>query len=284
MTNDQAGSGSRERAFRWDIGHWSLVIRQVLLGASVAFPLAAPFVWPWSPALAVGLPFVAHAFLAHAVFRPGCAWLGPVVTGFDAGGRREVWLTVDDGPDPADNPRMLDLLDRHGAKATFFLVGQRARRHPELVAAIRERGHGVANHTESHARAWFWGLGPRRVAWEVDRCREALGETDDGGCRQLFRPPVGMQNPFLAPALARRGMRLIGWSARGLDGVNGHDPARTAARVLAGLRPGAIVLLHEGFRGPRGEQINVRGLELVLAGLAERGYAAVVPKFADARS
>lgn len=248
--------------------------RSLLLGGSVGLPLVAPLVWPWSPAAALGVPVAAHLLTAYAVFKPGCPWLGPVVTSFDAGGRQEVWLTIDDGPDPEDNPRLLDLLDRHGARATFFLVGQRARRHPTLVAAIRARRHGVANHSERHTREWFWGFGPRRIGREIDGCRDALGGGGDGG---LFRPPVGMQNPFLAPALAARGMRHVGWSARGFDGVNGHDPARVAARILAGVRPGAILLLHEGFRGPRGERLNVRGLGLVLAGLAARGYAAVLP-------
>lgn len=251
----------------------STFLRPFLLGGSLALPMAAPFVWPWSPAAALGVPFATHLLTACAVFKPGCSWLGPVVTGFDADGRREVWLTIDDGPDPGDSPRMLDLLARHGARATFFLVGERARRRPDLVTAIRARGHGVANHSETHAREWFWGFGPRRVGREIDRAREALGGNDG----KLFRPPVGMQNPFLFPALATRGMRHVGWSARGFDGVNGHDPLRAAARLLAGVRPGAILLLHEGFRGPRGERLNVRGLERVLTGLAERGYAAIIP-------
>ena len=250
-----------------------MVRRTLLLGGSVGLPLLAPLVWGLSPITALGVPFATHLLTAYAVFRPGCPWLGPVVTRFDPAGRREVWLTIDDGPDPEDSPRMLDLLDQHGARATFFLVGQRARKHPELVAAIRARGHGVANHSETHAREWFWGFGPRRIGREIDRCREALGNDDDG----RFRPPVGMQNPFLAPALATRGMRHVGWSARGFDGVNGHDPARTAARLLSGVQSGAILLLHEGFRGPRGERLNVRGLELVLAGLAARDYAAIIP-------
>lgn len=254
--------------------------RTLLLGGSVGLPLLAPAVWNLSPAAALGVPFATHLLTAYAVFRPNCPWLGPVVTRFDSGGRREVWLTIDDGPDPADNPRMLDLLDGHGARATFFLVGQRARAHPGLVAAIRARGHGVANHTDTHPREWFWSFGPRRVAREVDRCQETLGGDDDGDGNDgdgLFRPPVGMQNPFLAPRLAARGLRHVGWSARGFDGVNGHDPAQAAARVLEHARPGAILLLHEGRRGPNGEPLNVRGLELVLKGLAERGYAAVIP-------
>ena len=253
---------------------WKMFTRNLLLGGSVGLPLLAPLIWPWSPAVALGVPVATHLLTAYAVFKPGCPWLGPVVTRFDAAGRREVWLTIDDGPDPEDNPRMLDLLDRHGARATFFLVGERARRHPALVAAVRAWGHAVANHSDTHAREWFWSFGPRRIAREIDRCRDALG---GGGGSRWFRPPVGMQNPFLAPALAARGMRHVGWSARGFDGVNNHDPARAAARVLAGVQPGAILLLHEGFRGPRGERLNVHGLELVLAGLAERGYATVLP-------
>lgn len=235
------------------------------------------------------LPQIAiHLFLLYAILRPNNGWLGPVVTRFEpsAPGAREVWLTIDDGPDPADSPRLLDVLDAAGARATFFLRGDRARSCPTAVREIVRRGHTVGNHTDTHLSQWFWALGPRALAREIDSAETALAGAlnDDGNdvtsarrC-SFFRPPVGMQNMFLWPLLRARGMQLVGWSARGFDGVARSAPADSVARILRDVRPGAIVLLHEGVRARDGEALNVTGLELLLEALRARGYAAIIPR------
>lgn len=253
--------------------------RRLLLGASIGAPLLIPVLWHWSPVLAILQSFAAHMVWCYAVLRPNCRWLGPVVSGFEPdNGAREVWLTIDDGPDPVDNPHLLDLLERFDARATFFLVGDRARACPEAVRALLARGHGVGNHTETHPQGSFWVLPRCRVICELDAANATLASLNgNGGAPVLFRPPVGMQNPTLAPLLAARGMRLVGWSARGFDGV-AHEPGEAIARILRDVRPGAILLLHEGRRGTDGEPLNILGLELLLSALRERGYAAVIPR------
>ena len=177
-------------------------------------------------------------------------------------------------------PRLLDLLDAHGgARATFFLRGDRARAHPELVTEIIRRGHEVGNHTLNHPQATFWCLGPHRLEREIGGCSGVLRALT--GCApRLFRAPVGHVNPF-APSRGPRGT-ACGWPAGrrgGFDGVDRHavNPGKVVARILDGLRPGAIILLHEGRRGPGGEPVNVQAVGLMLAALAQREWQAVLP-------
>ena len=183
---------------------------------------------------------------------------------------REVWLTIDDGPS-ADTVAILDALDRHGAHATFFLVGERAQARPDLVGEIRRRGHGIGNHTQTHPSARFWGLGPRAMAREVGQAQQALAGLA-GEAPRWFRSVAGHTNPFLAAPLRAHGLARVAWSARGYDAVDG-DPLRVLQRIGRGLRPGAIVLLHEGAAHGRSVEI----VEAALCLLAERGFGTVEP-------
>ena len=196
---------------------------------------------------------------------------GPAATAF-ATDRREVWLTIDDGPDPSTTPRVLDLLRARGARATFFVVGAQVRRHPELARRIVAEGHTIGNHTHSHPAADFWLASPRRIASEIDRCAGALLMAD-APSERYFRPPVGVRNPFLEHQLAARGMDLVLWSARGLDGV-GSDPQGALRRIAGGIRPGAILLSHEGGAFP---ESRVKFVELLIDHLGREGYACVLP-------
>jgi peptidoglycan/xylan/chitin deacetylase (PgdA/CDA1 family) len=102
-------------------------------------------------------------------------WQGvcEVIYRFDASGK-SVWLTIDDGPDPEDTPRILELLERYEAKATFFMIGTRAEKYPELVRRVVAAGHTIGTHSYSHPMAGFWWAGPQRVADELDRSLAAL--------------------------------------------------------------------------------------------------------------
>ena len=219
-----------------------------------------------------------HLSLVYGTLTPNCQWFAPVVTHFvPADGSDEVWLTIDDGPDPDDTPRLLDLLDAASTRATFFVRGDRARAHPRLIAEILRRGHTLGNHTFSHPQATFWAAGPRRASREIGGCNDALREIT-GRAPCLFRAPVGHVNPFVGPAAAAHGLRLVGWSARGFDGVSRRaEPRAVVERILHGLRPGGVVLLHEGRRGPAGERVNVQAMEFLLSALADRGWRGIVP-------
>jgi peptidoglycan/xylan/chitin deacetylase (PgdA/CDA1 family) len=193
------------------------------------------------------------------------------VTAF-ATDRREVWLTIDDGPDPATTPRVLELLEAHGARATFFVVGEQVARHPELARQIVARGHTIGNHTHSHPAADFWLASPGRTASEIDRCVGAL-LVADVPFERYFRPPVGIRNPFLDAQLAARGMRLVLWSARGLDG-SGRSPQASLRRIARRIRPGGILVSHEAGSRPAK---RLRFVEILLDHLASEGYACVLP-------
>src|SRR5690606_20376296 len=188
-----------------------------------------------------GLPLLLALHLAFAwgPLRPGSRLFGPVRCAFPAAGRA-AWLTIDDGPSD-DTAAILDLLDAHGATATFFLVGERAAARPGLVREILD-------------------------------CQRTLAAIA-GSPPRWFRAVVGHANPFVHAPLREAGLSRLAWSARGFDAVEA-DPARVAARIARDLRPGAIVLLHEG--APHGRSVEI--VRAVLARLAAEGYRMRAPE------
>ncbi|OQB42414.1 MAG: Peptidoglycan-N-acetylglucosamine deacetylase [Candidatus Latescibacteria bacterium ADurb.Bin168] len=149
-------------------------------------------------------------------------------------------LTFDDGPHPEITPRLLDILDRKGVQATFFLPGERALEYPGLVAQIAERGHGIGSHGFRHS--WNWWRTPGALARDLDRSERILA----GVLRapKLCRPPYGMASPQWLSAARRHGYRTVLWSL-GSGDWKYTSPGRIVRRVRRRLRPGAIVLFHE---------------------------------------
>lgn len=239
----------------------------------LASQVAVAALWAWQ-GWRLGLPALAlsHAVALWGTLRADSRLFAPVLTRLPT---REpvVWLTIDDGPS-RDTAAMLDLLDAHGARATFFLVGKRAAADPACVREIARRGHGIGNHSHGHPQAMFWALGPWRMRAELARAQATLAGIV-GEPPRWFRAVVGMANPFVAPALAAHGLARVGWSARGFDGVAG-DVEAVLARIERGLAPGAIVLLHEG--APHGR--NVELLARLLQRLDALGYRCVLPEIA----
>ncbi|MFL6244955.1 MAG: polysaccharide deacetylase family protein [Thermoanaerobaculia bacterium] len=240
---------------------------------AIVAPIALILLWPYSPLAAVGVLALSHVLLLYPTLRPNAQWLGPVITRF-ATDRKEVWLTIDDGPSD-DTNAVLDLFARHEVKATFFVKGALAERNPELTRAIVERGHSIANHSQTHPSGTFWCLPPNRVNAEIERCNDTLAAIT-GVTPRWFRAPVGHKNPAVHPALSRRGMRLIGWTARGYDAVV-SDARRIVDRIVPRVAPGAIIVLHQG------RAHSLRVLEHVIVALKERGYAFVIPDDAQLR-
>lgn len=163
---------------------------------------------------------------------------------------------------------MLDLLDRHGAQATFFCIGDLARRHPRLVEAIVARGHAVENHSQRH---WhnFSLLGPGALRREIEAAQDTL--TGLSGMQPLFfRAPAGLRNPFLEPVLCRLGLQLASWTRRGFD-TRTRDAAVVTRRLLRGLAPRDILLLHDGHaaRSTQGEPVVLEVLPALLRAAAD---------------
>jgi peptidoglycan/xylan/chitin deacetylase (PgdA/CDA1 family) len=244
----------------------------ILIAANLAGKIAAWWIAQTSPATALALWFGPDALLAYHLFAPHAQGLVRMHRRFTTT-RRDVWLTIDDGPDPADTPRILELLAAHGARATFFVIGKNALLHPGLIRAIIDAGHEVGHHTHTHPLASFWCASSARVKRELD---DGLAALRAAGVRpDRFRPPAGIKNLWLARALRTRGLTCVGWSARGLE-RSARDAEAVANRVTRGLAPGAILLMHEGPRVPTG--IRVTALHRVLARLRAQGYECIVPR------
>ncbi|MEG3184570.1 polysaccharide deacetylase family protein [Novilysobacter erysipheiresistens] len=241
---------------------WGLLLLSQLLVAAL---------W-WGLGWAVGLPLMlaSHAVFWWGVLKADSGLFSPVLVRLPVADKR-LWLTIDDGPSE-DTAAILDLLDAHGAKATFFVVGARAQARPEALRAIVRRGHGVGNHSHSHPQAWFWALGPARMRAQVAQAQAVLTEIG-GVAPRWFRAVVGMANPFVSAPLREHGLARVAWSARGFDAI-AAEPAAVVARVERDLAPGAIVLMHEGARHGR----NVEALALLLQRLDALGYRTVLPE------
>lgn len=156
---------------------------------------------------------------------------------------RGVVLTFDDGPDPVHTRKVLDILDEQGAKATFFVIGRKVERHPEVVKEIVARGHEVGVHGYAHDRL-FSLRGPRRVRRDLEQAVKALEKVTKKR-PTLFRPPVGHTNPTIARIAEQLDLTVVGWSVAGYDGLAGTDPKKVIGRISRKLDDGDIVLLHD---------------------------------------
>jgi peptidoglycan/xylan/chitin deacetylase (PgdA/CDA1 family) len=238
----------------------------VHVAATIAL-VSAPAQWPW----AIGAVALNHLVLTCAGLWPRSTALGANLVRLPAAAvaRREVALTIDDGPEPEVTPAVLDLLDAAGVRATFFCIAERARRYPELVREIVRRGHSVQNHSHAHGLN-FSLLGPRGFAREVQAAQAVLAELT-GEVPTFFRAPAGLRNPFLAPVLHRLGLTLASWTRRGFD-TRERDPQRVLDRLTRGLAAGDILLLHDGnsARDAQGRAVVLTVLPALLEVLREQ--------------
>ena len=244
----------------------------------VAHAVAVAIVMTWYDTWPVVLGSVAgiHVLLGAAGLMPRSSLLGPNWSRLPAAAaaRGEVALTIDDGPDPLVTPQVLDILDRHGARASFFCVGDMALRYPDLCREIVRRGHAIENHSQSHSYV-FAAFGPRRVATDVDRGQHTVysltGETP-----RFFRPAAGLRSVFLDPVLAQRGLRLVSWTRRGFDTCDGRADA-VYRRLSRDLKAGDVLLLHDGnaARTAAGVPVIVAVLPRLLTAIQDAGLHSV---------
>ena len=219
---------------------WAIQASLALHAAAAIAWVARPHLWPWLLAAVLA----DHLLLTAAGLWPRSRLLGPNWTHLpDAAAAGAVAITIDDGPDPTVTPRVLDLLDEHRAKATFFCIGERVERYPQLAREIVSRGHSIENHSQHHLHR-FSVLSPAGIAAEVARAQDTIASVT-GQRPQFFRAPAGLRSPFLEPVLSRMGLRLASWTRRGFDTVN-PDPAVVLQRLTRGLQGGDILLLHDG--------------------------------------
>ena len=221
-----------------------------------------PHLWPWT----LGAVIANHLQLVAAGLMPRSRLLGSnwVRLPAAAAAQGQIALTFDDGPDPEVTPRVLELLQRRAVRATFFCIGERARRHPSLVRDCIAAGHAVENHSERHSAA-FSLMGPHRLRREVERAQQTLA-TLTGRLPRFFRAPAGLRSPLLDPLLQRLGLQLASWTRRGFDTVN-RDSDRVLQRLTRGLSGGDILLLHDGHaaRSATGAPVVLEVLPRILS-------------------
>ena len=195
----------------------------------------------------------AAGLLAYAGRYPDSKIFGPAITHTNS--PRKIAVTFDDGPNPAMTPKLLDLLDRHRVRATFFVVGKYVREQPELLRETVARGHVIGNHTDSHPNL-FWSSASQ-TRDELRRCHDAITSALNAPPR-FFRPPFGWRNPWLASAASELHLQVVTWTLLPGDwrapsgdwlvdrmrSISAH--AQSAAASRDGATGGDILCLHDG--------------------------------------
>jgi peptidoglycan/xylan/chitin deacetylase (PgdA/CDA1 family) len=187
--------------------------------------------------------------------------------------RRELALTFDDGPDPRSTRAIVEALEAGGHRGTFFVIGDRAAAHRDLLEAIAARGHGLGNHSYRHSSLTNLAA-PRDLAEDLRRT-SAIIEDATGRRPRWFRPPVGLLSPRVAQAARQAQLDLVAWTANARDGVPSRAVSGAVARLEPHLRPGAILVLHDGRVGGGTSPIALTVLTVVLERMKAKGLRSV---------
>jgi peptidoglycan/xylan/chitin deacetylase (PgdA/CDA1 family) len=228
--------------------------------------LGWPLLWPGLLALLL------MAVAVDSVVRAGSSWFIATVSHGSRGGNR-VALTFDDGPDPEVTPALLDELKRHGARATFFVIGKHLEAYPELGRRMVAEGHVLANHSWQHSYLQNFRLREWQQQ-EIGRGEQLIEAVTGRPSTRLYRPPVGMKTGDQARAIGALGLKVVAWSVHSHDTVD-PDAAAMARRVLKRIRGGDVVLLHDGDRVPGKRKDCVPAVRLILEGLRAKGLQSV---------
>lgn len=223
----------------------------------------------YGPIVAIALVTALVAAASYVVWqganRPGAWWFGRIVA-HGPRDRPEVALTFDDGPDDPATLQIAAILSSHGVQGTFFSIGRSVDERPDIPRALVAAGHLVGNHSYRHDEVRW--LDPRYP--ELGRADAAIHRAI-GKCPTFFRPPHGQHTPFMAAVVGRHHMTMVGWDVSVGDWKS-TDPDALARRVLARVRPGSIVDLHDGLDANVGadRHVLVAAMPMILDGLAER--------------
>ncbi len=225
--------------------------------------------------LKLGLPLLIVVGLAALAYywaiSPSSQVYGAITT---HGPRQDklVALTFDDGPNPPATNEILDVLAQYDVKATFFVVGANAAVAPDVVRTEVQDGHLVGNHSYEHRKRDAL-LEP--TYGELSKAETAIAKAA-GVCPALFRPPNGFHTPWQLHAVASKGMRAVDWDVQPSDWEN-PSPDTIVKRVLDGVKPGSIVLLHDGSDTSQGvdRSATLKALPGIIQGLRDEGYSFV---------
>jgi peptidoglycan-N-acetylglucosamine deacetylase len=206
---------------------------------------------PWVIGVPSGL-VAAGGIIAYGAAHPQAQLFGPTIRHTPS--PRQLAVTFDDGPNPAITPKLLDLLDRHNARATFFVIGRFARQCPDVVREIVARGHAIGNHSDTHPNL-LW-LSPAQIRDELRRCQNAVAQAT-GEPPRWMRPPYGFRSPFLHGVAREVGLRgVVMWTL-----IPGDWRAKSAEWLIRRMQPiatraqrnlkrpsatGDVLCLHDG--------------------------------------
>ncbi|MCE7070486.1 polysaccharide deacetylase family protein [Dyadobacter sp. CY327] len=186
--------------------------------------------------------FIALAYLALTAYGSFNIQANYFLKSINTGKRKSIALTFDDGPDPDTTPKILDILKEKGVKATFFVIGKRAEKYPELIRRIDEEGHIIGNHSYSH-HTMIAFFSKDKLAKDLEHCTSIisgiLGKTP-----KFYRPPFGVTNPRYARVLRELKLDSVGWSVRSFD-TKAQNKYEVINRVMSKVRVRDIVLLHD---------------------------------------
>lgn len=223
---------------------------------------------PHTAGVGFGVLLIAAAivFAARPLSPPHKPWLAEIVYRVPTD-QRVVALTFDDGPHPKFTPRILDILDKYDIKATFFMVGKEVARYPDVVKDVVRRGHAIGNHTYTHPHNIE--LDTRgQVVRELSKCEDAIERT--AGIRpHLFRPPRGLVDGTVFSVANDEGYRVILWTVSA-DHHDAPTPRLMAKRVLQHIKPGGVILAHDGMYCSRIK--DVEATPLIIEELVKQGY------------
>lgn len=180
--------------------------------------------------------------------------------------KNQIAITFDDGPHPDFTPKVLDVLQQHRAKATFFCIGQQVEKHPEILKRIITEGHLIGNHTYSHSKS-FGFFSTDQVISELKKTKQIIHDLI-GKEMKLYRPAFAVTNPMIEKAVEQLQLNSIGWNIRSLD-TTSRSEKMILKRITAKLSKGNIILLHDTSE----KTVNV--LEQLLLFLKERNLESV---------
>ncbi|MEI6124951.1 MAG: polysaccharide deacetylase family protein [Pseudomonadota bacterium] len=228
--------------------------------------LAAFIIWASIIPLAVFI-----CFCMTAPFFPQGGFFLPVISRGHTG-KHAVAITFDDGPDPATTLPLLQLLEKHGLKAAFFIIGEKAEKHRALIDNIIEGGHEIGNHSYTHDPLLML-RSSKKIFQEIKTVQDILKK--HALIPLAFRPPVGITNPKLGAILRQMEMYCLTFSCRGFDGGNRYVND-LAQKILKKVKPGDILLLHDVRpRGGASADLWLREVELLFCGLREKNIEVV---------
>lgn len=224
------------------------------------------------PLVSTGVVVAAACAAGYQSMAPTGQWYGRTFIGLPRGSK-QIALTYDDGPNDPHTLRLLEVLAKHDAKATFFLIGQFVEQRPDIVCEVVKAGHIIGNHTFTHPKLIF--VNNRDTRSQLERCTRAI-EDAIGQTPRLFRPPFGGRRPGTLRIARSLGLEPIMWNITGYD-WNAPPAERIVSRVSGKIRGGDVILLHDGsHHGMGGDRAQtVIATDQLIVRWKNEGYASV---------